>query len=84
MTPSTETSIPPKTSRLSPVAVTMTSAFSSRPEVSFSPFSVKVSIWSVTTSALPERSALKRSPPGTRQTRSSQGLYFGSKSRSMS
>ena len=77
--PSMVISMPPRPSRFSPVAVTMMSASSSVPEASLSPVSVKVSMWSVTTEALPSLSALKRSPSGTRQTRWSHGLYVGVK-----
>ena len=56
--------MPPRKSNSSPVAVTMMSASSSRPEVSRSPLSVKRSIRSVTTDAAPAEMALKRSPFG--------------------
>ena len=47
--------MPPRTLSFSPVAVTMRSASSSAPERSWMPFSVKVSMWSVTTEARPLR-----------------------------
>ena len=50
------------------------SASSSSPDASLRPFSVNVSIWSVTIDALPCRIASNRSPSGTRQTRWSHGL----------
>ena len=71
--PSTTISMPPATTRLSPVAVTTTSASSSSPEASRIPSSVKVSIESVAMLAFPEPSTRKRSASGTRQTRWSQG-----------
>ena len=49
------------------------SASSSAPDASFSPFSVNVSISSVTIDASPDASASKRSPSGTRQTRCVHG-----------
>ena len=51
--PSTAILIPPSISMFRPVAVTITSASSSLPDSSWSPFSVKVSILSVTTEARP-------------------------------
>lgn len=66
--------MPPSIWICSPVAVTMMSASSSSPEASRTPVSVKVSIWSVTTEAVPARSALKRSPSGTAHSRSSHGM----------
>ena len=48
------------------MAVTMTSASSSVPDSSRRPFSVKRSMWSVTTDAEPSRIAAKRSPFGHR------------------
>ena len=38
------------------------------------PFSVKVSIWSVTTEASPAASDVNRSPSGTAHRRSSHGM----------
>ena len=55
--------------------MTMMSASSSAPDSSSSPFSVNVSIRSVTTDADPSLIALKRSPSGTRHIRWSHGLY---------
>ena len=72
--PSTLTVRPFQTSSRSPVALTMTSASSVRPDFSFSPVSVKVSMWSVAISARPSEIALNMSASGTRQTRWSQGL----------
>lgn len=60
-------------------SIRRTSASSSSPVRSCRPFSVKVSISSVTTAALPERIAVKRSPSGTKQRRSSHGLSRGLK-----
>ena len=51
--PSTDSAIPPIASRLSPVALTTTSASSSAPEASRIPVSVNVSIVSVITDAVP-------------------------------
>ena len=57
-----------------PVAVTMMSASSSSPDARRMPVSVKVSIWSVTTDARPDRMASNRSLLGTRHRRWSHGL----------
>ena len=54
---SPETAIPARKRSLSPVAVTTMSAASSLPDFKRMPVSVKVSIWSVTTLACPERIA---------------------------
>ena len=66
------------------MAVTMMSASSSAPDSSSSPFSVKVTIRSVTTEAVSSLMALNRSPLGTAQKRWSQGSYEGVKWVSMS
>ncbi len=63
--PSTVKATSPSTDRSKPVAVTTTSASISSPELTRMPFSVKVSIVSVTIEALPSRSAANRSPSGT-------------------
>ena len=52
-----------------PVAVTMMSACNSSPEVSLIPVLVNRSMVSVTTSALPCRMVLKKSPSGARHSR---------------
>ena len=57
----------------------MMSASRWSPEVSRSPFSVKRSMWSVTTEDVPAQMDLKRSPFGTAQKRWSHGLYCGVK-----
>ena len=57
-----------------PVAVTIRSASSSAPDSSRRPFSVNVSMRSVTTDARPLPIASKRSPSGTRHMRWSHGL----------
>src|SRR5699024_11376757 len=57
----------------------ITSASKCSPDFSWIPFSVKVSMWSVTTEPLPCFNTLKRSPFGTAHRRSSQGLYSGVK-----
>ena len=72
-------SISPIVTRLSPVAVTMMSASICVLESSWIPVSVKRSMVSVTTSALPALIASNRSASGTRQTRWSHGLYDGVK-----
>ena len=73
-TPSTVIVMPPNAWRFRPVAVTMMSASSSRPDSSLIPRSVKVSIRSVTTDASPALMALNRSPSGTTHSRWSHGL----------
>ncbi len=77
--PSTLIGIPPNACTFSPVAVTTTSASSSRPDSSSTPRSVKVRIRSVTTAARPPRIALNRSPSGTAHSRWSHGSYGGQK-----
>jgi len=71
--PSTASRIPPNGLSFSPVAVTTASASISAPEASRIPVGVRVSMVSVTTSAVPPRSARNRSPSGTRQSRWSHG-----------
>ena len=82
--PSTTIVMPPKASSERPVAVTTTSASSSAPDASRIPVEVKVSTWSVTTSARPSRMTWNRSPSGTRHSRWSHGSYAGRKCRSTS
>ena len=67
--PSTWNGMSPMTLRSKPVAVTMMSAFSSSPDFSRMPFSVKRSISSVTTEALPEAMPWNRSPSGMKAMR---------------
>lgn len=71
--PSTVGSMPPKASSSSPVAVTTTSASSTRPDASRIPSGTKRSMRSVTISASPLFRAWKRSASGTAQSRWSQG-----------
>ncbi len=77
--PSTVSSIPPNATSRRPVAVTMMSASSERPEDNDTPDDVNREIRSVTTSALPERNARNRSASGTRHSRWSHGSYDGTK-----
>ncbi len=77
--PSTLKLAPPSGSIESPVAVTTTSASSSRPEDNRIPRGVKVSMVSVTIDALPVFSVRKKSALGAKHTRWSQGLYRGVK-----
>jgi hypothetical protein len=72
--PSTRRVSPPIGIRFSPVAVTMTSAGSSVPDVSRIPCSVNVSMVSVTTDARPSLIDRNRSPSGIRHIRWSHGL----------
>ena len=69
----------PSTLRVKPVAVTMMSASSSCPDFNRMPFSVNVSISSVTIEALPELIPANRSPSGTNASRCRHGRYFGVK-----
>ena len=71
--PSTVNATSPKTERLNPVAVTTMSAGISSPELTLIPCSVNVSMVSVTTEALPSRSAANRSPSGTMAMRCCHG-----------
>jgi hypothetical protein len=71
--PSTLNATSPKADRLKPVAVTTMSAGISSPELTRIPFSVKVSIVSVTIEAFPSRSAANRSPSGTMAMRCCHG-----------
>ena len=64
----------PNMRSLRPVAVTTMSAGSSWPDFSFTPVSVKHAISSVTTDALPARSAANSSLFGVRHRRCSHGL----------
>lgn len=68
-TPSTSNRAPPKASMSKPVAVTITSASSSRPDSGRMPPSVKRAMRSVTAEARPEAMARKRSPSGTQAMR---------------
>jgi len=77
--PSTANSISPLADRLKPVAVMMMSASSSLPDFSRMPFSVKRSISSVTTEALPDLMPWNRSPSGMKAMRCRHGRYFGVK-----
>ena len=69
----------PRVTRFKPVAVTIMSAFNSSPVFNKIPSGVKRSIVSVTTETFPLRIDLNKSPLGTKQSRSSQGLYEGVK-----
>ncbi len=71
--PSTLSRIDPNGTMFSPVAVTTMSASSSDPDASRRPFSVNVSMRSVTTVTRPDAIDSKRSPSGTRHMRWSQG-----------
>jgi hypothetical protein len=71
--PSTEKATSPRTDMLKPVALTMTSARISAPELTFIPCSVKVSIVSVTIEAVPSRKAANKSPSGTTAMRCCHG-----------
>jgi len=77
--PSTANSMSPLAERLKPVAVMMMSASSSLPDFSRMPFSVKRSISSVTTEALPDLMPWNRSPSGMKAMRCRHGRYFGVK-----
>lgn len=71
--PSTRGVMPPKASSRRPVAVTMMSAASTRPDFSRMPSGTNVSMWSVTTSAFPFRIVRYRSASGMAHSRWSHG-----------
>ena len=71
--PSMLKAMSPSTLRLKPVAVTMTSASSTWPDCRRMPSRSKLSIWSVTTEALPSRTHLNRSASGTKAMRCCHG-----------
>ena len=71
--PSMENAMSPVASRLKPVAVTMMSASSVLPDFKRMPVSVKRSISSVTTDALPAAMPLNRSPSGMKAMRCRHG-----------
>ena len=70
---STVNATSPKTDRLNPVAVTTMSAGISSPEPTLMPFSVNVSMVSVTIDAVPSRRAANKSPSGTTAMRCCHG-----------